>query len=459
MLLLGFFVLVLPVSTADVSASFRVGDIAKNEGGAKSSPDRIMTDAFRFWSSMRDRTNGLWCDHIDFKPRTECDGRQYSSAGTGMGLVTDALFAELGLLTNANASAQSLQTLRSLENWPQDGKHGFYRHFTDKNYRSGTELSTVDTAELVLGALFAGNYFGGEVEIAARNLAESVDWSAAVNLTDGSIFGTFEPDGTPTSRFRNFNEYFLTAYLAHIFVKAENRSEVDHAIAKMWGIGVAAPTGLGTTCPFQAKFHGYELLTDGCTKSLFPSGFIPLFNSFLCGGFRKSKLYSTMFDNWRLAEQSFFDDSLNASSKIWGVPGARGRIWGSGAGPGPGGYAADSISHNPFLVASPHVMAGFLDRSDVATRAAINEQIRWLADHNVCMYKKTLVDNTTVRLPWRCSVTEPDWRASSADGIDLSTFLFGYGTNFIGYDFFGRYAVGSSHNRGLDSASTPVFMI
>ena len=158
-----------------------------------SPPDRVMMDAFRFWSALRDKSNGLWCDRIDFKPHTECDGSGYSSAGVGMGLVSDALFAELGLLPAATARANSLQTLRSLARWPHDGKHGFYVHFTDSTFtKRGGAFSTVDTAELVLGALLAGNVFGGDVLAAARSLAESVNWMAAMNLTDGSIVGRNE---------------------------------------------------------------------------------------------------------------------------------------------------------------------------------------------------------------------------------------------------------------------------
>ena len=34
---------------------------------------------------------------------------------------------------------------------------------TDRNLDPLSEYSTIDTSECVLGALFAGNYFGGEV--------------------------------------------------------------------------------------------------------------------------------------------------------------------------------------------------------------------------------------------------------------------------------------------------------
>lgn len=154
------------------------------------------------------------------------------------------------------------------------------------------------------------------------------------------------------------------------------------------------------------------------------------------------------------AEQAFWDGALNASSALWGTPGARGNVWGCGAGPAPGRYSADSISHNPDLVVSPHIMAGFLDRADGTTRAAINAQIEWMDRTGACIYEKALANSTsTLRLPWRCSVTRPEWRATSADVIDLSTFVLGYGTNFLKGDFYGTYAAAPTH-RALHAGSS-----
>ena len=43
-----------------------------------------------------------------------------------------------------------------------------------------SEFSTIDTTELVLGALFAGNYFGGQVETLALQLRDATQWSEAI---------------------------------------------------------------------------------------------------------------------------------------------------------------------------------------------------------------------------------------------------------------------------------------
>ena len=47
-----------------------------------------------------------------------------------------------------------------------------------------SEFSTIDTTILVLGALFGGNYFGGEVENLALQLRDSTQWSDAIKSVD-----------------------------------------------------------------------------------------------------------------------------------------------------------------------------------------------------------------------------------------------------------------------------------
>ena len=70
-------------------------------------------------------------------------------------------------------------------------------------------------------------------------------------------------------------------------------------------------------------------------------------------------------------------------------------------------------------------MAGFLDSSDAPTRAAINAALGWMERTGACMYHKALPDGSVVRVPWRCSVSVPEWRADHVDVIDFSTLVLG----------------------------------
>ena len=69
-----------------------------------------------------------------------------------------------GYQTREKGTERLVLTLTNLlTKWPRETSSGFLVHFTNRNLEILSEFSTIDTSECVLGALFAGNYFGGEV--------------------------------------------------------------------------------------------------------------------------------------------------------------------------------------------------------------------------------------------------------------------------------------------------------
>ena len=92
-----------------------------------------------------------------------------SIAAVGFGLTAYGIGAERGYVTRAEAAARTLATLRSLLAMKQGdaprgvaGTHGFFYHFLDMRTAERfqtVELSTIDTALLVAGALFSQSYF------------------------------------------------------------------------------------------------------------------------------------------------------------------------------------------------------------------------------------------------------------------------------------------------------------
>ncbi len=118
-----------------------------------------------------------------------------SSAATGFALTSYAIGAERGYVSRAAAAERVLTTLRFLWTAPQGtaetgatGYRGFFYHFLEPE--TGTrfadvELSTVDTALLLAGALCCQSYFdrADADETQIRALADSlyarVDWTWA----------------------------------------------------------------------------------------------------------------------------------------------------------------------------------------------------------------------------------------------------------------------------------------
>ena len=67
--------------------------------GIVSTRQAIMDDIVGAWNLFRDPQNGFWCDSMwlsDYQTPCGPSNNFYSSAGTGMGLVSEAIMTELG---------------------------------------------------------------------------------------------------------------------------------------------------------------------------------------------------------------------------------------------------------------------------------------------------------------------------------------------------------------------------
>src|SRR5687768_7067577 len=178
---------------------------------------------FRFFWETANRDNGLIPDRYP-------TGGVSSIAAVGFGLTTYPIGVERGYITRGQARERTLVTLRFLQAAPQGpeahgiaGYKGFFYHFLDM--RTGhrameSELSTVDTAILLAGALFCQSYFDGahadEVEI--RRLVEEiygrVDWRWAQAKPPATTRGWSPDDGVLKYDWRGHNEAMLVYLLA-----------------------------------------------------------------------------------------------------------------------------------------------------------------------------------------------------------------------------------------------------
>jgi hypothetical protein len=178
---------------------------------------------FRFFWETANPENGLVPDRYPTP--------SYSSiAAVGFGLTAYPIGVERGYVTREAARLRVLATLRFLRDAPQNdsargaaGYKGFFYHFLDmkSGERFGdAELSTVDTAILLAGALFCQSYFTGadleEVEI--RALAEEiyrrVDWHWAQVHAPAISHGWTPEDGFLEYDWRGYNEAMLVYLLA-----------------------------------------------------------------------------------------------------------------------------------------------------------------------------------------------------------------------------------------------------
>lgn len=139
--------------------------------------DMVERKAFDFFNDHQNLKTGLFADTTG--------GGDASIASTGFGLAALCIGAERGWIQKEDARKRILLALDSFlpkagrEEPIAEGRYGFFYHFLNPHngVRAGkSEISTVDTAILVAGALTAGEYFGGEVKDKAAQLYSRVEW-------------------------------------------------------------------------------------------------------------------------------------------------------------------------------------------------------------------------------------------------------------------------------------------
>ena len=153
-----------------------------------------------------------------------------SIAAVGFALSAYPVGVARGYITRAQARERTLRTLRTFASLPQGpgkrgvaGYKGFFYHFLDM--KEGVrfdrcELSTVDTALLLMGALHAQSYFDtdhpDEVRIRAitDELYGRVDWGWAQVRPPSIGHGWTPEDGFIKSDWKGYNEAMMVYLLA-----------------------------------------------------------------------------------------------------------------------------------------------------------------------------------------------------------------------------------------------------
>jgi hypothetical protein len=185
--------------------------------------DTLEERTFRWFWDLSDPRTGLTPDRAPTKSFA-------SVAASGFALTAYPIGAERGYVTHAEARERVLATLRFFWTARQDtassgctGYKGFFYHFLDPvtGVRfEKVELSTVDTALLLAGALFCQSYFEGADpdEAAIRALADSLfaraDWQWALVRPPMIVHGWDPENGFLPYDWRGYNESMLVPIMA-----------------------------------------------------------------------------------------------------------------------------------------------------------------------------------------------------------------------------------------------------
>ena len=178
---------------------------------------KLQRDTFGYFKDESNLSNGMVPDNTR-------KGSHASIAAIGLGLAAYPVGVEQSFLEREDAADRVLTTLRFFWNCTQSkaadatGYKGFYYHFLhmDTGRRAWeSELSTIDTAILIGGALAAATYFDWETDLEneirklADDLYRRVDWQWALS-GDGKVSMGWKPEsGFLPYCWEGFNESIL----------------------------------------------------------------------------------------------------------------------------------------------------------------------------------------------------------------------------------------------------------
>ena len=164
-----------------------------------------------FWNevSLSEESYGLIRDNT--RNRDMC-----SIASVGYGLAAFVIGVERKYITFEEGKERALRTLLTMRD-KTERIRGFYFHFlemdTAKRYRK-TELSIIDTAIFLMGALVAGEYFGGEIQTIAEEIYAEVDWNWYRNPDTNQFYmGYHEVQRGHFGAWDHYAEQFMMYFL------------------------------------------------------------------------------------------------------------------------------------------------------------------------------------------------------------------------------------------------------
>lgn len=147
-----------------------------------------------------------------------------SIAAVGFGLTAYLVGIEKGYITREAGMERvnhTLDTLLSL-----DRVEGFYYHFLDMKTGKrawNSEVSSIDTAILMMGVLSAGEYFAGEIETKAQELYEEVNWTWFLDESRNMFYMAYRPE----KGFEGHWDFYAEQLMLYVLAAGSDTHPID----------------------------------------------------------------------------------------------------------------------------------------------------------------------------------------------------------------------------------------
>ena len=182
-------------------------------------------------------------------------------------------------------------------------------HVPTEEVKPGQEVdghwSTLDSAMMAAGALFAGNYFGGEVAQLAEEIANGPNWAGAIGFTspdDVQVAMLVNDDGSfGLPNIAMYSDYCILAAMARRGVGSYSppglNTKIEYWFEKYFG-SISAPSGLSTGVPLFVRYNSIPILS--ASPVYWPSTFTMHFPKFFFKIMHSNPFYVEASHNYLL---------------------------------------------------------------------------------------------------------------------------------------------------------------
>ncbi len=147
-----------------------------------------------------------------------------SIAAVGFGLTAYPIGVEKGYISRQQGYERASRTLDTL--LAMERVEGFYYHFVDM--QSGkrawqSELSSIDTAILLMGVLTAGEYFGDDVQAKASQIYDAVNWPWFLDESRQMFYMAYRPE----KGFEGHWDFYAEQLMLYVLAAGSRTHPVD----------------------------------------------------------------------------------------------------------------------------------------------------------------------------------------------------------------------------------------
>jgi hypothetical protein len=273
-----------------------------------------------FWELANDNreSNGYGLIPDRFNTFTGNPGSVSSIASVGYGLSALPIGIENNWVTRQEAEERAYYTLVTFQNMQRT--HGFWYHFV--NMSTGlrewnSEVSIIDSAIFINGALTVGRYFGGRVQQLAYQLYEEIEWNWYFDPVNNMFYMGYRPESGFEGYWDHYGEQLMVYVLA--------------AGSPNYKVGKGAFQFMKFASTLTSSTDNYDSFYLTWTGSLFTYQYSHAWVDF------------QSYVDWQ--GYSWFDNSVNAVDAAIAYAktrtdyiGIHEHSWGMSASDGPGGY-------------------------------------------------------------------------------------------------------------------------